>query len=76
MISCRDVSKLLLSDALEGEPWHRRLEVRMHLAMCRMCSRLERQIRQMSAGVRETMAQREADADFEARLLRKMKDSL
>ena len=39
MISCRDVSTLVSSDSLEGQPLRRRLAARMHLLMCRACRR-------------------------------------
>src|ERR1035441_4573267 len=43
MISCKNVAKLLMSDELQAQTWWKRMEVRLHLAMCKFCSRLARQ---------------------------------
>lgn len=72
MISCKDVAKLLLRDELKVQPWRKRLEIRMHLAMCGMCARLARQIRQMGAGIRQTMGKINAGDDFEQKLLKRL----
>jgi N-acetylglutamate synthase/N-acetylornithine aminotransferase len=72
MISCKDVSKLLLRGELENQPWHKRVEVRMHLAMCGMCSRLAKQIRQMGDGARQMIGKTDADGDFEQKLLKRL----
>jgi anti-sigma factor ChrR (cupin superfamily) len=44
MISCREVSTLVASDALGAQPWRRRLAVRLHLMMCTGCRRFAAQI--------------------------------
>jgi hypothetical protein len=44
MISCKNVAKLPMSDELSAQSWWRRMEVRLHLSMCDLCSRLARQI--------------------------------
>lgn len=45
MPSCRDVSALV-SQAMDGRvSWRRRLTIRMHLSMCGLCRRYERQLR-------------------------------
>lgn len=69
MISCRNVSKLLMEDGLASQGWWTRMQVRLHLAMCALCSRLARQIAQMRDAARLTG---EADADLEDRLIRKL----
>lgn len=44
MLSCKDISKLL-SDRLDRElGFMERVRLRMHLAMCTGCSRVERQL--------------------------------
>jgi hypothetical protein len=72
MISCKDVSALLLSDRLESQKWSKRWEVRLHLAMCRYCSRFARQLRQLSAAARGTRLDLHADPDFEERLVERL----
>lgn len=72
MISCKHVATLLMSDQLEAQTWWRRMEVGLHLAMCRLCSRLARQVEQMRSAARRTSDQDEADPGLEARLIRRL----
>lgn len=44
MLSCQEVSRLV-SESLDRKlPWHQRLAVRVHLLMCRFCSRFRKQM--------------------------------
>ena len=53
MLRCREISQLV-SESMERDlPLRRRLEVRMHLMMCRMCAGFARQIRLLRRGARE-----------------------
>jgi hypothetical protein len=72
MISCKNVAALIMSDQLQAQSWWKRLEVRLHLAMCRFCSRLARQIEQLRSVARRTTDQEEADSSFEDRLIRRL----
>jgi len=72
MISCKNVATLLMSDQLLSQSWWKRMEVRLHLAMCRFCSRLARQIEQLRSATRRTTEQEEADAGLEDRLIRRL----
>ena len=72
MISCKNVAKLLMSDQLQAQRWWKRMEVRLHLAMCRFCSRLARQMEQLRSAARRVSQQGEADPDFEDRLIRRL----
>jgi hypothetical protein len=71
MISCKNVATLLTSDQLQSQSWWKRIEVRLHLAMCRFCSRLARQIEQLRSATRRESEQ-EADSGFEDRLIRRL----
>ena len=54
MLRCRDISKLV-SESMERDlPLRTRMQVWMHLAMCRMCSGFSRQIRLLRRAVRES----------------------
>jgi hypothetical protein len=70
MISCKNVAKLLMSDQLQAQSWWKRMEIRMHLAMCDFCSRLARQLEQLRSGVRRMSDRGEADPGLEDRLIR------
>jgi len=72
MISCKNVAKLLMSDRLQAQSWWKRMEVRLHLAMCRFCSRLARQMEQLRAATRRMSEQDEGDSGFEDRLVRRI----
>ena len=72
MISCKNVAKLLMSDELQAQTWWKRVEVRLHLAMCKFCSRLARQLEQLHSGVRQMSEQDEADPNLEERLIRRL----
>jgi hypothetical protein len=73
MISCRNVAKLLTSDELAAQSFWKRAEVRFHLLMCKYCSRLARQIKQLGAAVRRhrdsTLSE---DTGLEERLISKL----
>ncbi len=72
MISCKNVARLLASDQLQSEDWWIRLEVRLHLAMCGLCSRLARQLKQLRAGARNIREQNETDEGLEKRVLERL----
>ncbi len=72
MISCKNVAKLLMSDELPAQNWWKRMEVRMHLGMCKFCSRLARQLEQLRTGTRKLRDQNEADEGLEDRLIRRL----
>ncbi len=52
MLSCKEVSRLV-SDSLDRKlPWQQRLAVRVHLLMCCLCSRFQRQLLLLRDAVR------------------------
>ncbi len=56
MLSCKDVSKLV-SESLEHPlPFRKRMGVRMHLMMCSLCRRYQRQMLQLRALVKGAAA--------------------
>jgi len=72
MISCKNVAKLLMSDQLQAQSWWKRMEVRLHLAMCRFCSRLARQMEQLRSAARGMSQHEGTDRDCEDRLIRRL----
>jgi hypothetical protein len=72
MISCKNVAKLLMSDQLQAQSWWKRMEVRLHLAMCDLCSRLARQVEQLRSAARRMSDQDKADQGLEDRLIRRL----
>ena len=72
MISCKNVAKLLMSDELQAQTWLKRAEVRLHLAMCKFCSRLARRIEYMRSAARQMRDQERTDTGLEDRLIRRL----
>lgn len=44
MLSCREVTKLMATEGVNGAPLRTRLSVRLHLGMCRHCRRYQREL--------------------------------
>jgi len=74
MPNCKDVSKLIASDELEGTGLGRRLSVWFHLLMCKYCRRYARQIRSIGKMARARHAGR--PTPDEAARLERMKETL
>jgi hypothetical protein len=78
MIRCREVAELLTSDRLQAVRVRVRLEVRLHLWMCRYCARLARQVEQLRAAAARlagTFGPRETgtpEGAFEERLVQRL----
>jgi len=72
MITCKEVATLLASDQVQSQIWWKRMEIRLHLAMCGMCSRLAGQLEQLRSAARQTREENEADAGLEDRLIRRL----
>jgi hypothetical protein len=65
MLRCREITKLV-SDSMDGQlPWRQRMQVWMHLAMCRLCSGFAKQLRFLRLAARRS-AERPAEEDSAA----------
>lgn len=53
MLRCREISKLVSESMDRDLPLRTRMQVWMHLAMCRMCSGFARQIKFLRRAIRE-----------------------
>ena len=63
MLRCREITKLV-SDSMDRKlPWRQRLEVWMHLAMCRLCSGFAKQLRLLRLAARKS-SERLAEGDL------------
>jgi predicted anti-sigma-YlaC factor YlaD len=58
MQNCKEVSRIVASDEIEGAGLWKRFSVWFHLLMCRHCRRYARQIASIGALARRTHAQR------------------
>jgi len=59
MLSCKDVTKLLSESMDHSLPLGKRIGVRVHLLMCKFCSRYERQLLLIRETVRRLVATEE-----------------
>lgn len=53
MLRCREISKLVSESMDRDLPLRKRIQVWMHLAMCRMCAGFARQVRAIRNALRE-----------------------
>ncbi len=52
MLSCREVTELVATDAVTTAGWRTRMAVRLHQLMCRHCRRYARQLKALGKAVR------------------------
>ena len=71
MLSCREVTTLHASDLVHRAPLLTRVRYRMHLTMCRHCSRYVREMTRIAASARALYA--DAPGGTEALLARVLK---
>ncbi len=64
MLSCKDVTRLISESMDRSLPLGRRIGVRLHLMVCRFCSRYERQLLLIRETVRQIAAPPEDPAAF------------
>ena len=77
MLRCREISKLV-SESMEHDlPFRTRMQLWMHLAMCRMCAGFARQLRLLRRAVREHPERLDLDESApEARLPEEARDRI
>jgi hypothetical protein len=63
VISCREVSTLISSEALRNQSLRRRLAAHVHLMMCGACRGFERQIKAMQRAARTAAGNFDREAD-------------
>ena len=76
MISCKAVTDIVASDGLVDASRWKKIEVWLHLAMCRHCARFAQQLATIRTIARGFMAQSASEpvrADLEQRVLDRIK---
>ena len=63
MLKCKDVSHLVASGDVAELGFMKRLELRVHLAMCRHCAAYVRQIHALGNGIRNLTGASEPSSD-------------
>lgn len=69
MLTCQEVARLVAQDELGASRWQR-IEVRLHLLMCRFCRRYRAQLRAIGDVSRQVFGAATEDASTLARLER------
>lgn len=62
MLRCKTVSDALAKSKHWNLPWYRRLGLHLHVGLCIMCGRYNRQVMVMQDGVREYLRHEMEDA--------------
>lgn len=68
MLRCREVTHLVATGDVESASFVRRLELRLHLMMCRHCRNYVRQIAVIGEAARRLWGRDAADTEEESRL--------
>lgn len=63
MLKCQDASHLIASGEAEDLGFFKRLELRLHLLMCRHCNNYSRQIQALGTGARRLIRTQEPTQD-------------
>ena len=61
MLMCRQAAKALTKEHYYALPWHRRIGLKVHVALCAMCGTHHRQVMDMQDGVRGFLDHEDAD---------------
>ena len=70
MLSCKEVSTILATDALEQSSRFQRISVRLHLLMCRHCRRYKTQLVKIGETARSLWGMLQSDPGVEERIER------
>lgn len=54
MLSCKDIVKIVSSE--ENSSWSKKIEVKMHLLMCRHCAKYAKQIDMIKKGFKKALS--------------------
>lgn len=75
MMTCHDVSTLVSTGGLPGAPFMRRMEIRMHLAMCGHCRAFRRQIETIARAARAAglAFERELPQEFASTIVQRLR---
>jgi len=64
MLSCKEISKLVSQSIDQKLTWRERMNIWMHLKMCRLCSAFRRDVLRLRRGSREQAILIEDDASM------------
>jgi len=76
MMKCKDISHLIASGEVDEFGFLKRMELRMHLLMCRHCQNYARQIGALGVGARRLFGAKEPTAEELQRLENEICDKI
>jgi len=76
MLKCKEVSMLVSSDSLNEAGFMKKLEVRMHLMMCRHCSRYFDQMKSVGQGAKHLAHNQKAGPEQIERMEKNILDEI
>jgi hypothetical protein len=68
MLTCKEVSRTIATEALVTTTWRRKLSIRLHLFLCNQCRRYADQLRGIGAAVRDGVGERALNIEARNRL--------
>ena len=76
MLKCRDLSRLVASGEIEDFGFMKRMEIKLHLFMCKHCRNYLAQIRSIGQGAKDAAAETEPDQEQLQRLEKNICDKI
>ena len=70
MLTCKEVTTMISSDTLARRAWRERMGVKLHLMMCRHCSRYAAQLRTIAAEARRLYGEIPRVSELERSILK------
>ena len=70
MLTCKEVTTMISSDTLARRTWRERMGVKLHLMMCRHCSRYAAQLRTIATEARRLYADLPKVSELEDSILK------
>lgn len=70
MLTCKEVMTMISSDGLERSTWRERMSLRLHLMMCRHCSRYAAQLRAIAREAKRVYSDLPKVAELEQSILK------
>jgi hypothetical protein len=79
MLKCKEISALVSTDDLDNAGFMKKVEVRMHLLMCKHCARYFDQIKSVGKGAKDLALNQEAHMEqierMEKHILEEVRDN-
>ena len=65
MLNCKDASQLISQSLDRSLSWSERFKLRVHLFMCKACTRFNQQLHQLRSAIKKMMQHTESDMSIQ-----------